>query len=60
MAAKFPGPYINECRAEDPIMHRVPMDSMSIGSQGVAHPKDGVNSQGMKIKHTGGNYGKGE
>jgi len=58
--AKFPGPYVNECRAEDPLMHRAPMDSMSIGSAPVAHPKKGVNSDGMGLKHTGGSYGKGE
>lgn len=60
MAVKFPAPYINECKAADPIMHRVPLDTMSIGSNAGAHPKDGVNSKGMSLKHTAGSYGKGE
>jgi hypothetical protein len=58
--AKFPGPYINECRADDPIMHRVQMDTTPIGSPAHALPKKGVNSDGMSLKHTGGSYGKGE
>jgi hypothetical protein len=58
--AKFPGPYLNETRADDPIMIRVPMDTMSIGSGSIAHPKKGVNSDGMSLKHVGGAYGKGE
>jgi|FreactTroBogLake_1042271.scaffolds.fasta_scaffold06879_4 hypothetical protein len=58
--AKFPSPYINTCTADDPMMHRVPMDETSIGSAKVSHPKKGVNSEGMNLKHVGGSYGKGE
>jgi hypothetical protein len=58
--ARFPGPYLNDTKADDPIMERVPMDSMNIGANSAGLPKGGVNSGSMTIKHTGGSLGKGE
>lgn len=57
---RFPAPYLNETKAEDPIMHRVPMDTMDIGARPSGLPKDGVNSDNMQLKHVGGSLGKGE
>ena len=60
MAARFPAPYISECRAEDPIMERVPMDRMGIGANDTGLPKGGINSGEMTLKHIGGSMGTGE
>jgi hypothetical protein len=58
--ARFPGPYLNDTKANDPIMERVPMDDMSIGANSAGLPKGGVNSGDMQIKHVGGSLGKSE
>ncbi len=58
--ARFPAPYMNTTNADDPIMHRVPMDKTDIGSNAAGLPKGGVNSDVMKIQHVGGSMGKGE
>jgi len=57
---RFPGPYLNDTKANDPIMERVPMDMSGIGANAAGLPKGGVNSGGMTIKHVGGSLGKGE
>ena len=58
MATRFPGPYLNDCRAEDPMMQRVPMEKMGIGANSAGLPQSGVNSGDMNIKHIGGNMGR--
>jgi hypothetical protein len=59
--ARFPGPYLNECNENDPIMKRIAnFDNSDIGARTSAMPKGGVNSSDMAIKHTGGALGKGE
>jgi len=59
MTARFPGPYVNETKAEDPIMERVPMEMMGIGANNAGLPKS-VNAEDMKLKHVGGSLGSGE
>lgn len=56
--ARFPGPYLNDTKADDPIMKRVPMDTFGIGGMSSGLPKGSINSENMKIEHTGGNLGK--
>jgi hypothetical protein len=56
---RFPGPYLNDCKAEDPIMERVPMDSMGIGANNAGLPNK-IQTGEMSIKHVGGSLGKGE
>ena len=58
--AKFPSPYISTTNIDDPIMIRVPLNTTSIGSANIAHPKGGVNSENMSLKHVGGSKGRGE
>jgi hypothetical protein len=58
--ARFPGPYLNDTKADDPIMQRVPMDTTGIGATSAGLPKGGVNAGDMTIKHTGGSLGTGE
>ena len=55
--SKFPGPYVNQTVASDPMMERVPMDRMGIGANAAGLPRGGINSGGMTIKHTGANLG---
>ena len=56
---RFPAPYLNTTNANDPIMHRVPVDEMGIGANSAGMPKN-VNSDMMKIDHVGGTLGKGQ
>ena len=56
MSTKFPGPYVNECKIEDPMMHRIDIHKMGIGARNVAMPKSIKNS--MSIDHIGGSEGK--
>jgi hypothetical protein len=58
--ARFPGPYVNDTKANDPIMERVPMDTFGIGGMASGLPKGSVNAGDMQIKHVGGSMGKGE
>jgi hypothetical protein len=58
--ARFPGPYLNDTKAEDSIMIRVPMDKSGIGANDAGLPKGGVNSGIMTLRHVGGALGKGE
>jgi len=48
---KFPGPYINDVRKDDPIMKRVPMDTLDIGARKSGMPKS-MDDQ-AKIQHVG-------
>lgn len=56
---KFPGPYINDCKADDPMMERVPMETMDIGARksGLA-TKGEVKRDDMGIEHVGGQAGR--
>lgn len=58
--ARFPGPYMNDTNAMDPIMERVPMDKSGIGANDAGLPKGGINAGSMTLKHVGGSMGKGE
>ena len=58
--ARFPSPYLNDTKADDPIMIRVPMDKSGIGANEAGLPKGSVNSEDMKLRHIGGALGKGE
>jgi hypothetical protein len=57
--SRFPGPYLNDTKAEDPIMQRVPMDKTSIGANAAGMPSS-VQDGTMAIKHVGGAMGKSE
>ena len=48
---RFPGPYINDVKAEDPIMKRVDQDNLEIGARPSGMPKS-VKSEGS-IVHVG-------
>lgn len=45
-------PYVNDTRETDPLIMRVPMDTMDIGARPSGLPKVGKN--GMTIQHVGG------
>ncbi len=48
---KFPGPYINDVKANDPIMKRVNQDRLEIGARASGMPKS-AKSEGS-ISHVG-------
>ncbi len=48
---RFPAPYINDVKAEDPIMKRVPQDTLDIGARKSGLPK-GPHSEAT-ISHVG-------
>lgn len=48
---KFPGPYINDVKAADPIMKRVDPDNLDIGARNSGMPKS-VKSEAT-ISHVG-------
>ena len=50
---------MSDCNASDPIMERVPMDSMGIGANNAGLPNK-IQTGEMSIKHVGGSLGKGE
>lgn len=54
---KFPGPYINKCDVNDPVMIRVDLDKMDIGARTSGMPKGGIKND-MSIEHVGGTEGK--
>ena len=55
MPQKFPGPYTNDCKEQDPIMERVPLPTMGIGARPSGLPKGAqVESGEMTIKHVEG------
>ena len=57
--ARFPGPYLNDTKENDPIMQRVPTDKTGIGATSAGMPPT-VQDGTMTIKHVGGSLGKGE
>ncbi len=50
--AKFPGPYVSDVRADDPIMERVPFPHTGIGARPSGMPSGMSNS--LNIDHVGG------
>jgi hypothetical protein len=56
--AKFPAPYVNDTgpsREKDPMMERVPIETMDIGARRSGLPKDVRN--GNSIEHVGNTTG---
>ena len=53
---RFPGPFINDVKAEDPIMKRVDQDNLEIGARPSGMPKD-AKSQNLSIVHVGESAG---
>jgi hypothetical protein len=53
---RFPGPYVNDVKAEDPIMKRVDQDRLEIGARASGMPKDSK-SAGMGLAHVGDTAG---
>lgn len=52
---KFPGPYVNSTKENDPIMERVPLETMDIGARKSGMPTTAdAKSEGMSIKHVEG------
>lgn len=51
--SKFPAPYINSVRENDPVVIRVNQDMGEIGSRKSGLPTD-VRSDSMNIEHVGG------
>lgn len=51
LKGRFPAPYINDVKAEDPIMKRVPQDTLDIGARKSGLPK-GPHSEAT-ISHVG-------
>jgi hypothetical protein len=49
---KFPGPYLNDVKAQDPIMKRVDQDNLEIGARPSGMPKGGIKSE-ASINHVG-------
>lgn len=49
---KFPGPYVDATRENDPIMKRVPFDTMDIGARSSGMPKS-TEARELDIKHVG-------
>lgn len=50
--SKFPGPYVNSIRENDPVVIRVNQDKGEIGSRSSGMPGDMMTS-GMAIEHVG-------
>lgn len=51
--SKFPQPYLNSIREDDPVVIRVNQDKGEIGSRASGLPSD-IKSSGMGIEHVGG------
>lgn len=49
---KFPGPYISDVKANDPIMKRVDQDRLEIGARSSGMPKN-IKSEGTSLRHVG-------
>jgi hypothetical protein len=49
---RFPGPYINSVKADDPIMKRVPMATLDIGARKSGLPKSPTADEAT-ISHVG-------
>lgn len=50
---KFPGPYVNSIREDDPVVIRVNQDKGEIGSRASGMPS-GLLDDKMQIEHVGG------
>jgi hypothetical protein len=51
---RFPKPYVDDVREDDPIMKRVQQDKLDIGARASGMPK-GVRADEAKIEHVGDN-----
>lgn len=51
--SKFPAPYVNSIREDDPVVIRVNQDKGEIGSRSSGMPS-GLDTSGMSIEHVGG------
>ena len=49
---RFPAPYVNATNEDDPIMKRVPVDTMNIGASRAGLPKGGRTNE-VSINHVG-------
>lgn len=56
---RFPQPYLNDTREDDPLMKRVDQDNLEIGSRPSGLPK-GTKTEGMGLVHVGDTAGKGK
>ena len=56
MAPRFPGPYLNDTKADDPIMKRVDVKNMEIGARPSGVAKE-AGRNGNTIEHVGGTAG---
>lgn len=54
--SKFPQPYINSIREDDPVVIRVDLDRGEIGSRKSGMPS-GLKDEGMSIVHVGNKAG---
>lgn len=50
--SKFPGPYVNMVREDDPVLIRVDQNKGEIGSRSSGMPGT-MKSEGMSISHVG-------
>lgn len=48
---RFPGPYVNDTKVDNSLMHYVPFDTTTIGSRPSGLPKGEVTSGSMSIDH---------
>lgn len=56
---RFPSPYVNDTKEDDPMIKRVPMKTTDIGSRKVSIPSGmEAKSDIMGINHVGGSTGK--
>lgn len=51
--SKFPGPYVNSIREDDPIVIRVDQNKGEIGSRSSGMPNS-LETSGMSLEHVGG------
>lgn len=51
--SKFPGPYVNTIREDDPVVIRVDQNRGEIGSRSSGMPSS-MMADGMSIEHVGG------
>jgi hypothetical protein len=49
---RFPAPYIQDVKANDPMMKRVDQEHLEIGARASGMPKN-VKSEGLSIHHVG-------
>lgn len=52
--SKFPGPYVNSIRENDPVVIRVNQDKSEIGARSSGMPS-GMMTESMSIEHVGKN-----